>query len=156
MPQYEKLTEKATSEVSDSMNFASISGGKVGQTPWSKMLETIKTKISSWVFNTLNTTNKTLPGAVNELNAKFNFVTKEISATVTFTDGYCSKVLDVTYAGYKPIGILGISARSTYFGVSAFGLIPNANQGTVIMRHITTPTYSGTAEVVMTVLYMPI
>lgn len=33
------------------------------------LLNTIKTKITGWTFNTLTTMDKTLPGAVNELNS---------------------------------------------------------------------------------------
>lgn len=35
---------------------------------WSSLLEAIKTKIASWTFQTLNTSDKTIPGALNELN----------------------------------------------------------------------------------------
>lgn len=67
MPQYEKITEKETQEVTDNIEFVSVSSGKVGKTPWSNMLDAIKAKIAAWTFN-LTTSNKTLPGALNELN----------------------------------------------------------------------------------------
>ena len=35
-----------------------------------KLFDAIKTKIAGWAFDTLTTTDKTLPGAVNELNSK--------------------------------------------------------------------------------------
>lgn len=34
-----------------------------------KLFDAIKTKIAGWAFDTLTTTDKTLPGAVNELNS---------------------------------------------------------------------------------------
>lgn len=34
-----------------------------------KLFDAIKTKIAGWIFDTLTTTDKTLPGAVNELNS---------------------------------------------------------------------------------------
>lgn len=37
-----------------------------------KLFDAIKTKIAGWAFDTLTTTDKTLPGAVNELNSKMS------------------------------------------------------------------------------------
>ena len=39
---------------------------------WSSLLAAIKTKLAAWTFDTLTTTNKTLPGALNELNSNLN------------------------------------------------------------------------------------
>lgn len=39
-----------------------------------KLFDAIKTKIAGWAFNTLTTTDKTLPGAVNELNSKLGLL----------------------------------------------------------------------------------
>ena len=54
-------------------------------------LTAIKAKLAAWTFDTLQTTSKTLPGAVNELNSKLNVFTiqryETIEATVPHLSG---------------------------------------------------------------------
>ena len=41
---------------------------------WSNLLAAIKTKLAAWTFSTLTTNNKTLPGAMNELNSQIAYM----------------------------------------------------------------------------------
>ena len=51
---------------------------------WSNLLSAIKAKIAAWTFDTLTTTDKTLPGAVNELNSNMTnrFFTPETTTNL--------------------------------------------------------------------------
>lgn len=68
-------------------------------------LTAIKAKLAAWTFDTLQTTSKTLPGAVNELNSK--------TVGAVLFDGDISEIgtytLNDDINNYKTIELVGIS-----------------------------------------------
>ena len=62
------LAEK-TSPVDTDLFMAGDAGtASLKKFKWSSLLSAIKMKIASWTFETLSTSDKTIPGALNELN----------------------------------------------------------------------------------------
>lgn len=64
------LTEKTTPADTDLFMAGNAGTATLKKLKWSSMLAAIKTKIAEWTFQTLNTSDKTIPGALNELNNK--------------------------------------------------------------------------------------
>lgn len=62
------LTEKTTPADTDLFMAGNAGTATLKKLKWSSMLAAIKTKIAEWTFQTLNTSDKTIPGALNELN----------------------------------------------------------------------------------------
>lgn len=73
------LTEQE--ELSDSAEIMVYDDSDGKLHPWSKVLNTIKNKILEWTFETLNTTAKTLVGAVNELKKGSNYTAGDSFST---------------------------------------------------------------------------
>ena len=69
------LDEKTTPVDMDLFVIGNAGTATLKKLKWSSMLAAIKTKIAEWTFQTLNTSDKTIPGALNELNNKFVFET---------------------------------------------------------------------------------
>lgn len=63
------LGEKTTPEDDDLFMAGDAGGSALKKMKWSNLLEAIKTKIAEWTFETLSTEDKTVPGALNELNS---------------------------------------------------------------------------------------
>lgn len=72
-----------------------------------KLFDAIKTKIAGWAFDTLTTTDKTLPGAVNELNSK----------------------KDIEYTKDPVVSFANLSVRAANNVVSCHGVIRTAYIG---------------------------
>ena len=99
-----ELDEKTTPVDADLFIAGDAGAAALKKFKWSNLLAAIKTKLAAWTFNTLTTSNKTLPGAVNELNSKIPVfkrakgTTEEItipanntvnaSGTINIPDGY--------------------------------------------------------------------
>ena len=64
------LDEKTTPADTDLFMAGNAGTATLKKLKWSSMLAAIKTKIAEWTFQTLNTSDKTIPGALNELNNK--------------------------------------------------------------------------------------
>ena len=64
------LDEKTTPVDMDLFVIGNAGTATLKKLKWSSMLAAIKTKIAEWTFQTLNTSDKTIPGALNELNNK--------------------------------------------------------------------------------------
>ena len=62
------LDEKTTPVDMDFFVIGNAGTATLKKLKWSSMLAAIKTKIAEWTFQTLNTSDKTIPGALNELN----------------------------------------------------------------------------------------
>lgn len=63
------LTENSAPNDEDLFLFGNAGSAILRKIKWSNILIAIKNKIAEWTFNDLNTTEKTLLGAVNELNS---------------------------------------------------------------------------------------
>ena len=77
------LTENSAPTDEDLILVGNAGTAVLRKIKWSNILAAIKTKIASWAFDTLTTTDKTLPGAINELNSKFAL---EYIANINFND----------------------------------------------------------------------
>lgn len=66
-----ELGEKTTPVDADLFMAGDAGTAALKKFKWSSLLSAIKAKIAAWTFDALTTTNKTLPGAVNELNSNF-------------------------------------------------------------------------------------
>ncbi|MDD2958874.1 MAG: hypothetical protein PHR92_10170 [Lachnospiraceae bacterium] len=64
------LTENTAPADTDLFMIGNSGTASLRKIKWSNLLTAIKTKIASWTFGNLGTTDKTLPGAINELNTK--------------------------------------------------------------------------------------
>ena len=65
-----ELDEKTTPVDADLFMAGDAGTAALKKFKWSNLLAAIKTKLAAWTFNTLTTNDKTLPGALNELNSK--------------------------------------------------------------------------------------
>ncbi len=63
------LEEKTTPADADLFMAGDSGTASLKKFKWSSLIAAIKTKLAAWTFDTLTTTNKTLPGALNELNS---------------------------------------------------------------------------------------
>lgn len=63
------LEEKTTPEDDDLFMAGDAGESKLKKIKWSNLLEAVKAKIAKWTFETLSTEDKTVPGALNELNS---------------------------------------------------------------------------------------
>ncbi len=63
------LEEKTTPEDDDLFMAGDAGESKLKKIKWSNLLEAVKAKIAEWDFETLSTEDKTVPGALNELNS---------------------------------------------------------------------------------------
>ena len=66
------LEEKTTPADADLFMAGDSGTASLKKFKWSSLIAAIKTKLAAWTFDTLTTTNKTLPGALNELNSNLN------------------------------------------------------------------------------------
>lgn len=62
------LAEKTSPVDTDLFMAGDAGSAALKKFKWSNLLAAIKTKIAAWTFETLNTSDKTIVGAVNELN----------------------------------------------------------------------------------------
>lgn len=62
------LTENTSVSDTDLMLVGNAGTANLRRITFANVAAKIKEKIASWAYDTLNTTNKTLPGAINELN----------------------------------------------------------------------------------------
>lgn len=77
------LAEKTSPADTDLFMAGDAGTATLKKVKWSSMLAAIKTKIASWTFQTLNTSDKTIPGALNELNN---------NSTYSFSGTYAGEV----------------------------------------------------------------
>ena len=93
------LAEKTSPVDTDLFMAGDAGSAALKKFKWSNLLAAIKTKIAAWTFETLNTSDKTIVGAVNELNNK------------TFTSPECNVDAGVTVIAKNGIVFLYGSSR---------------------------------------------
>ena len=115
----EEISNEASLVVIDS------SDGKI--TPWSSVLNLIKTKLASWAYNTLTTTDKTLPGAIEEVHKEVNEFNTKIDNYIKFVSVTLNEIsLKANYDGTFYNGI------PSYSGYTPYVVIPsNSNASDV-------------------------
>ena len=73
------LTEKTNSADSDLLMVGHEGTAEFRRIKWSNVLNNIKAKLNTWLFDGLNTTSKTLVGAVNEVQNQGNILATNLS-----------------------------------------------------------------------------
>lgn len=98
------FTEKTTIEDSDLMIAGNRGTASLRKISWSNISESIKNKLIDWVFNGLNTTNKTLIGSINEIAS--NKVDKsDVISTSDNIAGIASNIEGGCIYWYSPEGV---------------------------------------------------
>lgn len=98
--------------------------------------------------NTLTTTDKTIVGAINEVNGKFVVEQKASSA---FTPSSSNVSINIAKTGYTPIGIMGITGSNTSIMTYYEWYIESATTAKVYYRASST-SYQVTLR--LNILYM--
>ena len=100
------LTEKTTPADTDLFMAGNAGTATLKKLKWSSMLAAIKTKIAEWTFQTLNTSDKTIPGALNELNNKIIYTGYATSHTLSLPLGQVC-IVYTTVVGYYCVSLSG-------------------------------------------------
>ena len=100
------LTEKTTPADTDLFMAGNAGTATLKKLKWSSMLAAIKTKIAEWTFQTLNTSDKTIPGALNELNNKIIDTGYATSHTLSLPLGQVC-IVYTTVVGYYCVSLSG-------------------------------------------------
>lgn len=115
------LTENTSVSDTDLMLVGNAGTANLRRITFANVAAKIKEKIASWAYDTLTTTNKTLPGAINELNTKIaknvlgaGIDLKEYTSTYyTFpSDGYVCVLLGYDANQYVYADIVGSSGST--------------------------------------------
>ena len=103
MASWDSYTEKTTPADNDTLMIKDTSGGANKRTPFSGVWSWIVSKLTSAVISQLETTNKSIIPAINELNSKIVPIYTEKSTVVRYTIHSGSRFLAV----FAPMGIDG-------------------------------------------------
>lgn len=107
------LDEKTTPVDMDLFVIGNAGTATLKKLKWSSMLAAIKTKIAEWTFQTLNTSDKTIPGALNELNNKMNVSTYVISGE--FIDANAYKASGIKFLRCASFPKKNMSANTVHY-----------------------------------------
>lgn len=95
---------------------------------------------------------------INSLNmnkiAKGDLIVRQVSGTVSQSNGYGARQISLSYSGYKALGVVGYSVSSTYHAVYQMNFNSSAQTVTVGIRHVNDTSSSGNANVYLQVLYV--
>lgn len=82
------------------------------------------------------------------------FLVRQVSGTVSQSNGYGTRTISLSYSGYKALGIVGYSISSTYHAVYQMNFNQSAQTVTVGIRHVNDTSASGSINVYCQVLYV--
>lgn len=118
------LTEKTTPADTDLFMAGNAGTATLKKLKWSSMLAAIKTKIAEWTFQTLNTSDKTIPGALNELNNKMNVSAYALNGE--FIDANVYEISGIKFLRCASFPKKNMSANTAhYFDVVPEGFRPS-------------------------------
>lgn len=130
------------------------------QIDYDKLASAILNKLSTQSFSSLDTTSKTVLGAIDELNSKTiaNNLLLTAQYTITFDEIAVNstqyKTINVAKSGYKPIGCVGWAN----IGSSSFFLfqcsISSNTQADVGVRNATDTVVASGAAIVIFILFV--
>lgn len=82
------------------------------------------------------------------------FLVRQVSGTVSQSNGYGTRTIPLSYSGYEALGIVGYSISSTYHAVYQMNFNQSAQTVTVGIRHVNDTSASGSINVYCQVLYV--
>ena len=82
------------------------------------------------------------------------FLVRQVSGTVSQSNGYGTRTISLSYSGYEALGIVGYSISSTYQAVYQMNFNQSAQTVTVGIRHVNDTSASGSVNVYCQVLYV--
>lgn len=82
------------------------------------------------------------------------FLVRQVSGTVSQSNGYGTRTISLSYSGYEALGIVGYSISSTYHAVYQMNFNQSAQTVTVGIRHVNDTSASGSVNVYCQVLYV--
>ena len=82
------------------------------------------------------------------------FLVRQVSGTVSQSNGYGTRTISLSYSGYEALGIVGYSISSTYHAVYQMNFNQSAQTVTVGLRHVNDTSASGSVNVYCQVLYV--
>lgn len=83
-----------------------------------------------------------------------SFLVRQVSAAVTQSHGYGERLISLSYAGYKALGVVGYSISSTYHAMYKMNFDSSKQTVTVGIRHVNDTSASGSINVYLQVLYV--
>lgn len=83
-----------------------------------------------------------------------SFLVRQVSDTVSQLNGYGTRLISLSYPGYKALGIVGYSISSTYHAVYQMNFNQSAQTVTVGIRHVNDTSASSSVNVYCQVLYV--
>lgn len=108
-----QIHELPVGSIGDTNKLPFDTGANTYSVSFANLATYIRDKLNSLTFSTLNTSNKTLPGAINELNNKLvNFDITFKIGTITIPDGTSSPtttqidITDIKPSGYSSYGAI--------------------------------------------------
>ena len=124
MATWDSYTQKSTPADNDTLMIKDTSGGANKRTPFSGVWNWILTKLTNAVISQLETTNKSIIPAINELNSKSFFTSGGIALTgesdfnnyMDFGNYYCAKTSDVALMKNKPKNLSGAFSMKIFAG----------------------------------------
>lgn len=124
MANWDNYTQKSTPEDADTLMIKDTAGAANKRTPFSGVWHWIVSKLTSAVISQLETTNKSIIPAINELNSKSFFnrggtaLTSEsdLNNYTDFGNYYCVKTSDVALIKNKPKGLYGAFSMKIFAG----------------------------------------
>ncbi len=82
------------------------------------------------------------------------FLVRQVSGTVSQSNGYGTRTIPLSYSGYEALGIVGYSISSTYHAVYQMNFNQSAQTVTVGIRHVNDTSASSSVNVYCQVLYV--
>lgn len=82
------------------------------------------------------------------------FLVRQVSGTVSQSNGYGTRTISLSYSGYEALGIVGYSVSSTYHAVYQMNFNQSAQTVTVGIRHVNDTSASSSINVYCQVLYV--
>ena len=146
-----ELTAKTSADDSDIYVLGNAGSATMRRITFANLASAIKEKLKTLTVSTLNTSNKTLPGAINELNSNLTDAVQIINYTAEYTlAAGASTLLSTTnfgitaVSGYTPIGPARFNSGSADVAVrSVFG--DTVNGGVFGLRNVSSSSVTATA-----------
>ena len=117
------LAEKTSPVDTDLFMAGDAGSAALKKFKWSNLLAAIKTKIAAWTFETLNTSNKTIVGAVNELN---NNMTQSSGSITQGTESWSNAQRTIWQKNGRTLHLSGVIKANVNSNTIVLGGLPLA------------------------------
>lgn len=117
--------------------------------------KSIVEKLKTLQVSTLKTTDKTLPGAINELNSKItNIYGGTITSKISISNSYGSATIDVSKTGAKAISLNAVEPVSTFYAIVATTFDIANQRAYVVLRKLNDSTTTQTIDIKLYCTYI--